>query len=444
MTSTTSPSLLEAFVSAHPATTAIRFVIVDYDNVHRCLLTSLSRARLMASDPAMEPISTVDSIQYATWSTGHREPSLWNGLGDVWLPSWKTLKPTVRAEVGTVMCSVRTNKVNGDVSFETDPREVLERLLVRGRDSGYEFKVAHEVEFHLLPSLQARDRLDVPGGAGRGGMFSLAAVRHPSFDVVLEVVAFLEKAGVFVWNFHHEVDRAEYEIALAPKDPLTAVDDLVFTCEVIRSIAQTHGYHATFHPRALSDKATLGMHHHISINNEDPNVTESFLAGMLDHLRSMTAILLGGYDSYDDARKFYMGDRHVSWSRAKVSPIRRIGLSRYEIRVPDSLGNPYLQSTVLIGAGLEGVIRKSPLTSLENPLTFVQEMDEGWRKKLNVTEVLPSSLAEAVDAMRGDQVLKEVMGEKSFDAYLWHRERAVKNAEGTTKDERTNSILWAI
>ena len=398
----------------------------------------------MASDPTMEPISTVDSILYATWSSGHREASLWDGAGDVWLPDWETLKPTVRAEVGTAMCSVRENKTSGEQSLKTDPREVLKKLLARARESGYEFKVAHEVEFHLLPSIQARERLDVPGGSERGGLFSLAATRHPSFDVVLEVVAFLEKAGVFVWNFHHEVDRAEYEIALAPKEPLTAVDDLAFTCEVIRSIAQTHGYHATFHPHAMKDKATLGMHHHISINTEDPKITESFLAGMLDHLRPMTAVLLGGFDSYDGARNFYMGNRHVSWSRAKVTPIRRIGLSRYEIRVPDSLGNPYLQSAVLIGAGLNGVKKGSPLTTLENPLKFEEELDEGWRKKLGVTEILPSSLAEAVDAMRGDQVLKEVMGEKCFDAYLWHRERAVKNARGTTKDERTDTILWAI
>ncbi len=111
------------------------------------------------------------------------------------------------------------------------------------------------------------------------------------------------------------VERGEFEIALSP------ASDLVYAQEVVLSTANRHGIHAAMHPKASEDGFPIGLHSHLSLDREE--LSDSFLAGLLAHFRSITTVLMGGYVSY--AIREFMYDRaDIIWSRGMRSPIRRV------------------------------------------------------------------------------------------------------------------------
>lgn len=338
-------------------------------------------------------------------------------------------------DMAMVVCSIKETKEDESAWFERCPRSILRCLVFRAKEEfGLEFKLGFEVEFNLLESKDATDSIQVGSVA-----YATSSVRSPELDVVFEIVDLLERGGVKVWKFHPEFSKGEYEIALSPNDPITAVDDLLYVHEVIKSVALKHGRLATMHPQPFVDGMnTIGQHTHISLNNAD--LSDQFLAGLLGHLRGITAILLGGYDSYG-TRGIAYGTGDVAWSRAKNSPITQVSSNHYEIRVPDCLGKPYLRVASILGAGIDGVSKESKLTIKEYTGLSLEPMEEDMRKELGVTDRIPSSQDEAIKAMEGDEVVKEVLGEKCFGTYLKYRKAEVKHAVGMTRAARTKAIM---
>jgi glutamine synthetase len=86
-----------------------------------------------------------------------------------------------------------------------------------------------------------------------------------------------------------------------------------------------------------------------------------------------------------------------------------------ELKPSDSSHNPYLALGGLIAAGLDGVEKE--MTPPEPVLVDPGDMEESERKKRGIDR-LPTSLKEAVDALRGDEVLMEAMGEVLSREYL--------------------------
>ena len=336
---TTTPSHHErvaSFLKEHPKIRHIRYVIHDYHNVPRCMLTTASRARTIAQNPNhTSAVTSATSINYCAWNTGHYDLDKLAVLanGDHWVPSWETLKCTIRDDQAMVLCSIKETKEPEAHWFDRDPRTVLRRLVDRAKDDlGLEFRVGYEIEFQLLKSMDELEAIDCPMVA-----YGLSAVRDPSFDVVLETVDALEEVEIKVWKYHAEVGKGQFELSLSPSDPITATDNLIHALETIRSVAKKHGMHATLHPKPFETATGIGQHMHVSVNKGE--VSDAFLAGLLAHIRAICAVLMGSYDSY--GTRTVVG--FLGWSMGRMAPIHRIGESRFEIRLPDGLGNPYLQ-----------------------------------------------------------------------------------------------------
>lgn len=89
----------------------------------------------------------------------------------------------------------------------------------------------------------------------------------------------------------------------------------------------------------------------------------------------------------------------------------------------DGLANPYLAMAAVLFAGVEGVASKEKLIwgDCEVDPAVLSEND---RKELNVTEMLPASVEEALKALEEDEVLTESLGSELVEKYT-----AVKNFE---------------
>src|SRR6185295_6368178 len=80
---------------------------------------------------------------------------------------------------------------------------------------------------------------------------------------------------------------------------------------------------------------------------------------------------------------------------------------RNEMRLPDGSANPYLAGAAILAAGLDGIARRldpgEPLN--ENLYEFSQQ--ELKQRKIGL---LPQNLAEAIDALEADEVVKNGIG----------------------------------
>ena len=88
---------------------------------------------------------------------------------------------------------------------------------------------------------------------------------------------------------------------------------------------------------------------------------------------------------------------------------------RIEDRTVDGACNPYLAATVILAAGLDGVLNK--LDPGEPNSANMYEMSTGEREKKGIG-VLPANLLDAVRNLEQDEVLREALGKGVGEAYV--------------------------
>lgn len=443
---TANETLLSSFLAHHPSVKYVSFVVHDYGNVARCILTTARRALDIAAHPEdTGAIASVSCQAYASWAVSGTNDD-WAAVmagSDHWVPDWGTLRSACRPDQAVVLCSFRQMTEPEGAQYDRDPRTVLRRVVERaantGGGEGMRFLVGYEIEFSLLDSIEAATSPAHDTNVDPDGAYNMAATRGPKFELLLQMVDAIEAAGIRVWNFHAELDSAEFEISLGPAEPLAAVDALLHANNIVRSMAKQRGMHASMHPQRVEGGATIGQHVHVSVS--EGAAADAFLAGLVKHLRSISAVLMGGYDSYG-ARNYIVGQGDVSWARSKNCAIRRFGHTRFEVRTPDCVSNPYLQLAAILGTGMDGVEQGMPLEMKESRWLKAEPMDSATKKELGVTDTLPTSQAEAVQAMGANaQVLSRILGDKSFNSYLQFRRIEESKSSVMTRIDRTRAIV---
>ena len=92
------------------------------------------------------------------------------------------------------------------------------------------------------------------------------------------------------------------------------------------------------------------------------DITYNFIAGLLKHVKAMTAVTNPLVNSYKRLVPGYEAPVYIAWSGCNRSPLVRIPASRgegtrVELRCPDPSANPYLVMAVCLAAGLDGIKR---------------------------------------------------------------------------------------
>ena len=149
----------------------------------------------------------------------------------------------------------------------------------------------------------------------------------------------------------------------------------------------------------------------------------SFIAGLLGHIRGMTAVTNPLVNSYKRLVSGYEAPVYIAWSASNRSPLIRVPASRgmgtrLELRSPDPSANPYLTLALCLAAGLDGIRRglKPPCSTDGN----IFELTEDEREERGI-ESLPSNLKEAVRAMKKDELVRETLGGHIFGKYVEHK-----------------------
>ncbi|RBW69933.1 type I glutamate--ammonia ligase [Bacillus taeanensis] len=337
-----------------------------------------------------------------------------------------------KGKVARLICDI----YNPDgTPFEGDPRSVLKRVLKDMEALGFnDFNIGPEPEFFLFkmdekgePTLELNDK---------GGYFDLAPTdlgENCRRDIVLE----LEDMGFEIEASHHEVAPGQHEIDFKYADAITTCDNIQTFKLVVKTIARKHGLHATFMPKPLFGVNGSGMHANMSLFKDGENAfydendelqlsttARQFVAGILKHAESFTALTNPTVNSYKRLVPGYEAPCYVAWSLRNRSPLVRVPASRgistrIEVRSPDPAANPYLAMAALLAAGLDGI--KNKLTPPPATDRNIYVMDKEERVKAGIND-LPATLSDALEKLKTNEVLIKALGEHAAEHFIEAKE----------------------
>ncbi|MEI4802817.1 type I glutamate--ammonia ligase [Bacillus sp. NPDC077411] len=349
------------------------------------------------------------------------------------LDTWVVFPWTAeKGKVARLICDI----YNADgTPFEGDPRNNLKRMLKEMEELGFtDFNLGPEPEFFLFkvdekgnPTLELNDN---------GGYFDLAPMdlgENCRRDIVLE----LEEMGFEIEASHHEVAPGQHEIDFKYASAIKACDDIQTFKLVVKTIARKHGLHATFMPKPLFGVNGSGMHCNLSLFKNGENVfydqngdlqlsddARHFIAGILKHAPSFTAVTNPTVNSYKRLVPGYEAPCYVAWSAQNRSPLIRIPASRgvstrVEVRSVDPAANPYLAMAVLLAAGLDGIKNKLAVPPAVDRNIYVMTPEE--REKAGIID-LPATLAQALNELKSSEIICGALGEHLLEHFIEAKE----------------------
>ncbi len=343
-----------------------------------------------------------------------------------------TVLPWKHHKVARLICDVC--KADG-TPFEGDPRYVLKRAVAKAEKMGYRFNVGPECEFFLF--LQDENGGATTNTLDRGGYFDMGPIDKGE-SCRRDICSNLEKMGFEIEASHHECAPAQHEIDFKYDDVVKTADNVVTFKFCVKNLAARHGFHATFMPKPLYGEAGNGMHINMSLfkdgknafcDESDPNglskTAYSFIAGILAHIKEMTALTNPLVNSYKRLVPGYEAPVYIAWSAKNRSPLIRIpsargNSTRLELRNPDPAANPYLVMAACLFAGLDGI--EKGLTPPPAVDGNIYDMTDEERKSAGIGS-LASSLERAIADFKNSDFMREVLGCHVFEKYVEAKEQ---------------------
>ncbi len=335
--------------------------------------------------------------------------------------------------------------------YAGDPRSTLKRVLGLVEKRGWTFNIGPELEYFYFTNDENPRPLD------SAGYFDLTP---PDLGEALrkKTIIALDSLGIHVECSHHEVAPSQHEIDLKYCDALTAADNVMLSKLVIKEIALQAGVHATFMPKPIYGENGSGMHLHQSLIADGRNVfynpddeshlsdtAKSYAEGLLQHAREITLLTDQWVNSYKRLVPGYEAPVYISWARMNRSTLIRVPRyrpghemsTRIELRCPDPACNPYLVFAVMLAAGLKGIDEKLTLRDHVEENIFAMTAEQREERGI---KVLPGNLSEAIAVARKSTLLRETLGEETFEKLLrnktaeWNEYRSVVTPYEMEKD----------
>lgn len=322
------------------------------------------------------------------------------------VPSTLNILPW-RSSHGNVIRMFCSMKYPDGTQFEKDSRMILQRAVDAAAAKGVSVQFGAEFEFYLFNTDEKGMPTDEP--FDRAGYMDVAP-EDKGENARREICLTLLEMGIKPESSHHEEGPGQNEIDFRYSDAMTAADNAMNFMTVVKATAQRNGIYADFSPKPLPGESGNGLHINMSVKTADgEDHTNAFMAGILAHIKEMTAFLNPTEDSYKRLGE-KKAPKYITWSPENRSQLIRIPAAkgeyrRIELRSPDPTANPYIAYALLIMAGLDGIERE--LTAPEAVNVNLYKADSSVTEPL---DRLPASLDEAIAVAEGSDFVRGVIG----------------------------------
>ena len=311
------------------------------------------------------------------------------------------------------------------------PRNVLLKQINAASEQGLFIKTGIEAEFFLLNADGSgiSDNLDT---SIKPCYDQQAIMRR--YDVIAEICDCMLEMGWQPYQNDHEDANGQFEMNWEFDDALNTADKHSFFKFMTKSIAEKHGFKATFMPKPIEALTGNGCHAHISAwdkdakNNKFADKTDevglselglNFLGGLMEHATSLVAITNPTVNSFKriNAPRTQSGatwaPNTATWSgNNRTHMVRVPAPGRFELRLPDGAANPYLLQAVIIAAGIDGINNRT------NPGKRLDIDMYADSQKMRSVKKLPLNLLDALRVFERNKILKLSLGEEFSKAYI--------------------------
>ena len=326
---------------------------------------------------------------------------------------------------------VAANCMMDDAPVMQAPRNVLNKLISDAAAEGMYVKTGVEAEFFLLTpdGSQISDEYDT---AAKPCYDQQAVMRR--YDVIAEICDYMLELGWGPYQNDHEDANGQFEMNWEFDDVLNTADKHSFFKFMTKSVAEKHGFRATFMPKPVEGLTGNGCHAHISVWDKAGKTNvfaddsmelglsskgRHFLGGIMKHASALAAITNPTVNSYKriNAPRTMSGatwaPNTVTWTgNNRTHMVRVPGPGRFELRLADGAANPYLLQAVIIAAGLDGVRNQADPGRRYD----IDMYAEGH--KVRGAPKLPMNLLDALRTFDKDRSLKSMLGDEFSAAYL--------------------------
>lgn len=423
----------EAFLAANPDIVQFECFLTDCSGVQRGKL--LRRSELLGAYRTGRPLPcSVLSLDIKgadveetglLWEVGDADRMCRPVAGTLVRSSWR--------QTPTAQFLLTSFESDGSGS-ESDPRHALGRVVDQAKALGFQPVAAVELEFYLLDGRAAAEgRLTppvAPNGFRQADLQAYLVQDLSDFSDFLEAVyVAADEAGLPARTLISEFSPGQFEIVLEHRDDaLRAADDAILWKRVVKNVAESQGFVATFMAKPYAEFAGSGAHFHVSLCDEAGNnlfagsepegnrLLRHAIAGLEMTMAESMAIFAPNANSYRRFKPNSYAPLGPAWSIDNRSvPIRVTGgppaTRHLEQRVAGADANPYIALATVIAAMIEGIEAK-----LEPSPPIV---GNGYEQ---VAPSLPRFWPDALRRARSSDFLKRRLGARFVDIYLTIKE----------------------
>jgi len=344
-----------------------------------------------------------------------------NGFPDLLMrPDMATARPLPWCEdTAAVLCDLYGPD---GALYPVAPRTVLRTVADRCAELGFEARFA--AEFELCVVHQGDDAVPLGRTMNAYSLLRLRELR-PLAQAFFER---MEAVGIPIESVHTELGHGMLEFAISHAPAGEAADHAARAKAYLKELCGEMGLVATFMPKWRSGAPTSGCHFHQSLWRDGDNafwsddgglsaLARQYLAGQLVTMADVSVLFNPSVNAYRRLQPGTWTPVTASWGvDNRTAAIRAIAGSpkgaRLEHRRAGADVNPYLAIAAMLAGGLHGIAEK---LEAPDPATGDAVADGRFPR-------LATTLADAVDALRGSEVAPGLLGREFVDHYLLSRE----------------------
>ena len=358
---------------------------------------------LLTVNIEMDPM---DGFKLANWEAGFGDFAMRPDHTSIRLLPWQP-------GAALVICDLVRDE--GDNVLEA-PRSTLRRQIDLLQQQGFVSKIASELEFYLFntsypEAFAGGYRTLTPCSDYRIDYHTMQPARDEHlFRAVRNMMC---EAGVPVESSKGEWGRGQHEVNFVYGEPLAMADMHTVFKQGIKEIAAQQNRSITFMAKPSMAEAGNSCHIHCSLWKDGRNafwdekakgpkrLFRQFLGGLLKYSPALCYFFGPTINSYKRYQPGSWAPTKMAWSHDnRTVGFRVVGHGngfRIENRMPGADANPYLAFAATLAAGMAGI--------REN-----LDCGDDYRGNAYIDiklKALPSSLAEAIQLLRGSKLARE-------------------------------------
>jgi glutamine synthetase len=239
----------------------------------------------------------------------------------------------------------------------------------------------------------------------------------------------LEDAGLPVEQLHAEYGTGQFEVSLAPAEPLASADAVVLARLLIGQVARRHGLLVSFSPMPFAGGAGNGAHLHLSLRRDGVPLLSggggphgltaqgaSAVAGIVRGLPDTLGVFAGSVLSPLRLQPGRWSGAFACWGlENREAAVRLVAATRgtphgasVELKCADPSANVYLATAALLGLALDGIARGAELP----PEVTVDPVRDPSAERL------PQDQQAVLDALAGSGTAHRILGDEVMAALL--------------------------